>query len=1403
MGHRATVMRRRARGLARSIPAVLAAHAAAALLATGAAEASSTNCPSTLKLWTALTITTPAPASAPVTDTAFSSVAGRSRSYVAYGTELETFNNTDFPQGCMPGTGLACAPTGGTCTRLKGCKVLPSWTTLPVATLLSAPTVVPLSQNPAKEYLFVGAQDSGLYRLDVSGEPPYPMVWVATNRPSCPGDSILAAPAVQLYAYSNTEFQNEVDSHPGHSHDDVVMVITKTGCGDLSHNRVIAYWASDLSVKWVFNGPTLPGDETGAVRMGTPGEGCAVDPQNNRLYCGTDTPPRSSQDSLWAISSLNGALVWSHNAGAILNRPTLNPSGSRLYVVTREGLLWAYDPAGNGAGGPALLWPGPVPVVSPGATVAHSPRVVPGVGGAADRILTLDSAGKLFAVQDNLGFAEQMYTAVSPEPSTGRWVSTPLVLPDAAGSQVFIGRSDGTLQMVTVDGGLPEGILSIGAAGTTVYDPAFDSDPASGVLNRLVVVGGTTMARVTVPLCTTPPNPGAIGCNCTDGKVCGTGNAGDPFRCCNLAKDSCIQSALYNPCKPLRCSVMPSCCIYEGAFCITDADCGGRPGSCDVISEFCSAPCDPLIQCVGASNTCQYYGGSAFLAPDGTVCDDKQACTWNTTPAATPVACVLTQDSSSCTRDRPASAALTSDCPASAPICSSGGTSEPGQGGPVISGKCCPQGTACDLATSTCRGNSGAGLASGSGQYDVCLSGWCASDTYSSCVCDVVGERACASGQVCCGTGCYDLNNDPQHCGSCTNDCRRFGNPGLCVAGECVSGAACIGPDRDDLVFAASSQAGLSALEFEYTADATCRAYATDYRTDAVNSLAQIDDLGLATTYAPSPPQSTRLNGVAVSQDGGQLFAAMVNDAGGSVPGLALRAPGSSTYSRVKTALPTGGADDSPFDQVQFNTGPVGPAFDTATFTNDTSRRLWFGDFQCPATPLDGPCTCVDNGLCSVDFSNGVTWAATPVNYCNQPCLGTGSCYFAGTCPGPPERITALAFDDRIVVPATSAHRLLIVAHGTTLSFLDIAGGAAQHDINLANPARFNPNPARGESTVEAILSIAPLPYGDAILEVRGAGDKPAPGNVRNTWLLYISFQDSSVSDALDVQRGLKHVAPCAASAPLCPDGYACSDNACMKTCGTCPGGFTCSANLCRISEEIPPNFGLGAGLDAGNGRLAVMPTGKLLRWVTAANQLASNMAQFDVLPLAAVPCSDGDACTVDGFDSATQQCVHAPISCEDGNACTLDSCTAGTGACVHAPLSCDDSDVCTADSCSSLTGCQHAPIVLSEPGPVQFASGSVLQWPATPDAGIYNTYRGTIPANMLGSRGAAVYDQVCYESADAMGDGPTISTDASPPPLGTGFYYLVSGEQGCESALGHASSGAPIPNISPCPTPP
>ncbi len=168
---------------------------------------------------------------------------------------------------------------------------------------------------------------------------------------------------------------------------------------------------------------------------------------------------------------------------------------------------------------------------------------------------------------------------------------------------------------------------------------------------------------------------------------------------------------------------------------------------------------------------------------------------------------------------------------------------------------------------------------------------------------------------------------------------------------------------------------------------------------------------------------------------------------------------------------------------------------------------------------------------------------------------------------------------------------------------------------------------------------------------------------------------------------------------------------------------------------------------------------------------------------------------------------------CDDGIVCNgAETCDVASGSCLAGtPPTCDDGNACTADSCDSASNaCVHVPI--PAPGPVgdtlQGAQGSAtvattLTWSTISAASLYNTYRGTVPSSLMAGR-TPIYDHVCFESGDAAGNGATLSTDAIVPPVGGAFYYLVDGENACgEGPLGTAPDGTPTPNTSPCPTPP
>jgi hypothetical protein len=104
-------------------------------------------------------------------------------------------------------------------------------------------------------------------------------------------------------------------------------------------------------------------------------------------------------------------------------------------------------------------------------------------------------------------------------------------------------------------------------------------------------------------------------------------------------------------------------------------------------------------------------------------------------------------------------------------------------------------------------------------------------------------------------------------------------------------------------------------------------------------------------------------------------------------------------------------------------------------------------------------------------------------------------------------------------------------------------------------------------------------------------------------------------------------------------------------------------------------------------------------------------------------------------------------------------------------------------------------------PGEVQnlaFSSGTTFGWDALPGAASYNVYRATLGSFVdSDADGAADSYGACLDT----GLTANSDSDATPPPAGSVFAYLVTGRNSVgEGTLGRGSSGASRPNISPCP---
>src|SRR5262249_49906275 len=119
---------------------------------------------------------------------------------------------------------------------------------------------------------------------------------------TCPNDQLYAPPAIKLNKNSPQAFKDWATAK-SHANDDIVIVGTYDhectgGARNTPHNRLLAYWASDLSTAWTFN-------QTGTYAVDFFSDGCSIDYTNSRVYCGTHHPdPPSTQNTLWAISTV-------------------------------------------------------------------------------------------------------------------------------------------------------------------------------------------------------------------------------------------------------------------------------------------------------------------------------------------------------------------------------------------------------------------------------------------------------------------------------------------------------------------------------------------------------------------------------------------------------------------------------------------------------------------------------------------------------------------------------------------------------------------------------------------------------------------------------------------------------------------------------------------------------------------------------------------------------------------------------------------------------------------------------------------------------------------------------------------------------------------------------------------
>jgi len=484
-----------------------------------------------------------------------------------------------------------------------------TWTTPTGQPVNNFPNPVPLSAGTGA-FIFLGGADGFLYKVRASDGAL--TAQADLRRPSCPGDTIQATPAVQLYDFSNGTFQSEMDAHPGYLHDDAVFVITRNQCGDSTRNRVYALYASDLATKWVFN-------QNGAYKVDYGSDGCSVDYANNRLYCGTyQNPGQTSQNSLWAFDTTNAQVVWSGNAGSILNRPTL--AGGRLYVATLGGSLMAYDPAGAPTGKPQPLWSSPAVTTAP---ITRTPWAEFRPGGTT--IFIVDTAGTLYRFTDQGTQATKDWSS-SPGPGL-QYTTMPILAPGL--EQLFVGRSDGKLQQLDATTGTSAVAIPLAPAGT-VFDPGLDLPSGSGN-GWLTVASGDNPGTVT-GFCAPPPYG-----TCGSDADCGAWGGPCVVGTCDLGYHVCYGKPLADG---TGCSDGQAC--STGDACVAGVCKAADDSSCACVTAG-DAACPPGTTCCGAGVCVNLLASSTHCGACGNACPADRVCSEGSCIAA-PAACLSAPD---------------------------------------------------------------------------------------------------------------------------------------------------------------------------------------------------------------------------------------------------------------------------------------------------------------------------------------------------------------------------------------------------------------------------------------------------------------------------------------------------------------------------------------------------------------------------------------------------------------------------------------------------------------------------------------------------------------------------------------------------------------------------------------
>jgi outer membrane protein assembly factor BamB len=338
--------------------------------------------------------------------------------------------------------------------------------------VVGTPNAVTLGDGLSNDAVFVASD--GLAHLTRFDPEHAVAVWrVELTRESCGDDSLAGTPAVYLRRLGTDAFRAQ------HDHD-IVYVATKLGCGTETANRVYAINAHDGGIVWVFN-------STEFVDMDAALADPFLDVENDVLYVATDRTT-TTQDSLFAINAITGALIWSANHDRIWTPPVRR--GDRIYVATLFGELKAIDAATG-----EEIWthqhPDPVPMTTGLFVEFRAPY--------EGLIATVDYTGRVWMVRDEGESARDEWIA-----RPGEAEATSRVAMHPASGMLYVGADDGRVYQMSVDDGTTVASRQVGDDDTaTVGVPTlFFEDRIGNTFDTLrLVVGasGGTIAKFCLP----------------------------------------------------------------------------------------------------------------------------------------------------------------------------------------------------------------------------------------------------------------------------------------------------------------------------------------------------------------------------------------------------------------------------------------------------------------------------------------------------------------------------------------------------------------------------------------------------------------------------------------------------------------------------------------------------------------------------------------------------------------------------------------------------------------------------------------------------------------------------------------------------------------------------------------